>query len=265
MYYVERTFDEFAPRTRAKERLKRVLFSRAARLLTPGPDADDYVASYGVDREKIGRLNHVLDLSRYDRAYALRTGHDRDGLRAELGLTGFVFLYVGRLSRHKGIDSLLHAMALLRRTSPQLRLLLVGEPDQSMDVQGIITSLGLQDFVLAPGFIPQNDLWRYYAAADAFVFPTMGDTYGLVIDEAQASGLPIISSARVWELRERVRAGVTGLVVNSAEQSDLAQAMAELGSDPDRAAKMGVTGHGEASVRTLELWVNQIEDAVSRV
>jgi glycosyltransferase involved in cell wall biosynthesis len=265
MYYVERTFDEFSHRTAIKERAKRVLFSRAARLLTPGPDADDYVASYGVSREKIGRLNHVLDLSRYDLAYALRTGPDRNALRAGLGLHGFVFLYVGRLSSNKGVDSLLQAMALLRDADTQHRLLLVGESDPSIDVGRLIESLGLQERVIVHGFTPQASLARYYAAADAFVFPTLGDTYGLVIDEAQASGLPVISTSRVWELAERVQPGLSGLITNPSEASGLARAMAQLASEPEKARRMGLNGRSTASFRTLELWVSQVEDAVGRV
>ncbi len=63
------------------------------------------------------------------------------------------------------------------------------------------------------GFIQKRELPRYYALADVFVFPTLGDPYGLVVDEAMACGLPVISTSAAGEIHDRVEDGVNGYIV----------------------------------------------------
>ena len=79
-------------------------------------------------------------------------------------------------------------------------------------MQRICAERGIRNVIFA-GFFQKAELPRLYAAADVFVFPTLGDPYGLVVDEAMACSLPIISTSAAGEIRDRVESGVNGFVV----------------------------------------------------
>jgi glycosyltransferase involved in cell wall biosynthesis len=168
----------------------------------------------------------------------------RDAVRAELGLSGVVFLYVGRLWMGKGLDDLLHAYAsLVRAGDLETSLLIVGDGLDEARVRALVVQLQLPRVVFA-GFIQQDDLPRYQAASDVFVFPTLGDPNGLVVEEAMAAGLPVISTAAAGDIRVRVPDGEAGFVVPPADPGALAAAMRALASDAEARGRMAaMAGH----------------------
>ena len=142
---------------------------------------------------------------------------DREQLRRDLGLHGVTFVYVGRLWRDKGVGDLIDAYAKTRSaSSAETSLLLVGDGPDEASLRARCAAEGVSDVVFA-GFHQQEELAPYYAAADVFVFPTLGDPYGLVVDEAMACGLPVVSSTAAGELRRRVTDGVTGFITGPGD------------------------------------------------
>jgi glycosyltransferase involved in cell wall biosynthesis len=140
-------------------------------------------------------------------------------------------------------------------------LLIVGDgPDRDRFRQAVadrrIPRVVIRDFV------QQRDLPRILASSDALVFPTRGDPYGLVVDEAMAAGLPVISSTSAGEIRTRVIPGETGLLVEPDDSGALHAAMRGLHEHPDRAAAMGDRGGAAMEHRTPERWARQVTDAV---
>ena len=133
-------------------------------------------------------------------------GRDRAPVRADLGLRGrdFVALFVGDLQ--KGAAAAVRAVARV----PGVTLLVVSGSDPAPD-RAVAAAEGVSDRVV---FHPHaRDVARFYAAADAFVFPTMYDSYGMVISEAMAAGLPVITS-RMAGAAELIDAGVDGLLTD---------------------------------------------------
>jgi 1,2-diacylglycerol 3-alpha-glucosyltransferase len=188
----------------------------------------------------------------------------RDTLRTDLGVSGVVFLYVGRLWQGKGTDTLMAAYERVERELPRATtLLVVGDGPEERSIAR--TSEGRQLRIKLAGFHQKGELPRFYAASDVFVFPTLGDPYGLVVDEAMAAQLPIISSTAAGEIRERVVDGVNGFLVPPADASALADAMVRLAQDSGLRDEMGTRSYEMISPFTPESWAEAFEIAAEDI
>lgn len=115
-------------------------------------------------------------------------------LRSSLDWTGQrVLLYVGRIAKEKRLDLLLEAFALISKDEARARLVLVGRGPYMESLRGKSYKMGLSDKVTFAGGIPHEEVPRYMAAADLFVFTSTTDTQGLVLIEAMASGTPVVA------------------------------------------------------------------------
>lgn len=248
-----RTFDAWRPRSRRREISKRLLFPCASRFYVPGPDAAAYVAGYGVSEEKITILPEPVEVGRFRPAVAIREQRPADG-------GGCQFIYVGRLWRYKGLDYLFDAYEAVVRRVPNVSLRLVGDGLDETRYRARARSLPRVTFA---GYIRNEGLPEEYAAADVVVFPTLGDPYGHVVQEAMASARPVISTTSAGDISDRVLHGKTGLLVPAADSGALADAMLTLAGAPQMRETMGAAGFERIKSRTNGWWVAQIE-AVAR-
>ncbi len=152
-------------------------------------------------------------------------------------------LYVGRVSREKDLDVLASAYRLLRAEKVPVQLIVVGDGPYSQTL-----SAALPD-ALFTGYLQGKDLATAYASSDIFVFPSTTDTFGNVIIEAQASGIPVIVSDSGGP-KELVEDQANGLVTKSHDVEDFARAMRTLASDPKRRQEMGVKARESVVNRT---------------
>src|SRR6186997_1311268 len=150
-------------------------------VLSPSPSADASVVALGPDPPRLGRWERGVDTDRFDPAKA-----DRDAFPGEIKV-----LYAGRLTREKGVDLLAESFLRARRSDPRLHLLLAGGGPEEDELRA---RLGEDATFL--GWLGGEDLASAYASADAFLFCSRTDTYGQVILEAAASGLPVIAVAQ---------------------------------------------------------------------
>ena len=140
-------------------------------------------------------------------------------------MTGCVFIYVGRMVSGKGLDTLFSAYRKVRSVDLDVSLLLVGDGPEQQRLQA---ETGELSGVVWAGFIQPAQLPGIYSIADVMVFPTLGDANGLVVEEAMAAGLPVISTSAAGDIRARVPEGVAGYVVPPADPDALATRMIEL-------------------------------------
>lgn len=119
---------------------------------------------------------------------------DRSALKAELGIhpEQRVLLYVGRIATEKNMFTLLEAAAISMRSHPSTILLIVGDGPSRTECKEYAFSLGIGDRVRFEGFVPREQVDRYYAVADIFCFASTTETQGLVVSEAMSYGLPAI-------------------------------------------------------------------------
>jgi glycosyltransferase involved in cell wall biosynthesis len=161
---------------------------------------------------------------------------------------GMKFLYVGRVSREKNLELLAEAFMEIAVNSAPVQLVIVGDGPYNGELQEKLVGYP----VIFTGFLEGEGLATAYASSDVFVFPSTTDTFGNVVLEAQASGLPVIVSDGGGP-KELMLDGVTGLVTRADNREDLIDAMRSLLLDPSRVAYMGVnarafTEQGDASM-----------------
>ena len=221
----------------------------------PSQAIADELATFGVERGAIRVYPRGVDTGRFDPA-------KRNGFYKEWpGMDAFKLIYVGRISREKDLDILAAAFrkALQRLNGPEVRLVIVGDGPYREEMERDLDGLP----ALFTGVLHGESLAEAYASADLFVFPSTTDTFGNVVLEAQASGLPVIVSDKGGPM-ENIHPGRTGLVVRGRDADDLARAMLELCADPARAKRMGEDARafaeersfGSAFLATWELYRN---------
>jgi len=258
----EVTSDRWAPRRPWREVAKRTLFPHLDAVVTVGEDGERYAAAYGADPTRFVRVTHSIGSVHFspegDAARARR-----EQVRAELGLEGTAFLYVGRLWWGKGLDTLLDAHRDLRRSGAAASLLLAGDGEDEEHLRRRVEEEAIPGVVFA-GFREGVELVALYGACDAFVFPTLGDPWGLVVEEAMASGLPVVSSSAAGEIRSRVREGETGFVIPPQQPSALARAMERL-LETELRKRLGAAARESVQHRTPEAWAERFERAVVRI
>jgi D-inositol-3-phosphate glycosyltransferase len=202
---------------------------------------------YESDVSKIKIIPPGVDLSRF---YPISV----DEAKEVIGIPPCdqVILYVGRIEPLKGIDTLIEAIAYMRRNGnfeEQAFCLAVigGEPDLSREVldsemvrlKQLCHEYGLDDLVTFLGKRDQDTLPYYYSAAEAVVLPSHYESFGMVALEAMACGTPVVAS-QVGGLAYLVRDGETGFTVPSSDVAALADRLTKLIKDAGLRIRMGV-------------------------
>lgn len=210
-------------------------------VLSPSPSADDSLVALGAERARIGRWERGVDLTRFDPVKA-----DRDAYPGEIKV-----LYAGRLTREKGIDLLAECFLRAHQSDPRLHLLLAGGGPEEAELRA---SLGEAATFL--GWLGGEDLARAYASADVFLFASTTDTYGQVIVEAAASGLPVVAVAEGGPAA-LVENRHTGLLCRP-DADHLAGALLQLASAPLLRRQLGAAAAAAARGRTWERSLGQL-------
>jgi len=154
-------------------------------------------------------------------------------LRLRYGLPARFLLFVGLLEPKKNLGGLLQAVACLRRSArwpSDLGLVVAGDRGWAMgNLPQQVSALGLEGVLHFLGYVPDHDLPLLYGSAEAFVFPSLYEGFGLPVLEAMASGTPVVASTR-GSLPEI--AGDAAILVEPVEPEALADAIHRLVSDP---------------------------------
>ena len=200
-----------------------------------GTHAVKYLKHYGVPGKKMKVVPYCIDVAWFsNRATAARRGRER--LRAEWGTASdeIVLLFSGKLVPRKRPIDLLEACRLLRRRGVPARAVFVGAGLLEQELREKAVSENISAEFL--GFINQSNMPDVYAAADVLVLPSVIDTWGLVVNEAFACGVPAIVSDRVGCAPDMIRENLTGRVVPMGDSQRLAGAIEEFaGRMRDRA------------------------------
>jgi glycosyltransferase involved in cell wall biosynthesis/predicted metal-dependent phosphoesterase TrpH len=204
-------------------------------VLSPSDPADESLRALGIPSSRIARWDRGVDTARFDPS--LREPPARPG---ELTV-----LYAGRLTKEKGVDLLADAFLRAHARDPRLRLALAGGGPEE---QALRERLGERAVFL--GWLEGDALARAYASADLFLFASSTDTFGQVILEAQASGLPVVAVAEGGP-RTLIEDGRTGLL-RPADPDALAAALCDLAAAPAARGRLAAAALQEVRGRTWE-------------
>jgi phosphatidylinositol alpha-mannosyltransferase len=154
-------------------------------------------------------------------------------------------LFVGRLEKRKGLGDLLRAYELMHARVPKTRLIIVGDGPLRGQVESYISRHRLPDVVMA-GYVPDTVLPRYYCSADIFCAPATGaESFGIVLLEAMASGLPVVAT-EIEGYMSVLEPGRDSMTVQPKGWAELGAALIILARDADLRRRMGEYGHEKA-------------------
>jgi 1,2-diacylglycerol 3-alpha-glucosyltransferase len=230
-------------RVRAAERFKSSILNGFSAGLCPGNSARNYLVSLGMPEAAVFLGYDVVDNDYFEtRAAAVRAG---TAMPAAEGLTvldshwrGRYFLASSRFVPHKNLMGLLNAYAAYRVRAAGAHepwpLVILGDGPERGNLEAKRTAMGLDGTVHMPGFIQYEALPLYYATAGAFVHASRMEPWGLVVNEAMASGLPVAVSRRCGCAEMLVADGENGMTFDPADGGAMTDALWWLATHPDR-------------------------------
>ena len=153
----------------------------------------------------------------------------------------------GRVSKEKNLQLLATVFKTLIPSHPELKLFIVGDGPYLEEMRREMAGTPC----IFTGYLAGEELAEVYASCDLFVFPSTTDTFGNVVLEAQASGLPVIVTDSGGP-RESIIDGETGTIVPGDDEESLRHSINLLLADPDRLRKMGQAARDHVKQRTFE-------------
>lgn len=175
----------------------------------------------GVAPERGHVVPNTIDFS------GLSPGPKRADLLNQYGLDGPVLMTMGRLvgrERAKGFDQVLEVLPKLLDTHPSLTYLIAGKGPDRNRLASKAEQLGVRDQVVFAGYVPESEKADHFRLADAYVMPSQGEGFGLVVLEALACGVPVIGSTADGTA-EALQHGRFGTVVDPTDSDTLLQAI----------------------------------------
>jgi phosphatidylinositol alpha-1,6-mannosyltransferase len=201
-------------------------------------------------------LPNCVDLERFKRKTkdaALLRRHGLAGAR--------IIMTLGRIvenERYKGIDEVIDVMPRLLRRWPDLKYMIVGDGSDRPRLEAKVATMGLTDHVVFTGRITEVDKVAYYNLADAYVMPSSGEGFGIVLIEALACGLPVVGSG-VDGSRDALLGGELGRLVDPADNDAVFKAIAAALEDrrDERSSRLDLYSERTFKSR-VAAWVEQI-------
>ncbi|MGB9880937.1 MAG: glycosyltransferase family 4 protein, partial [Anaerolineae bacterium] len=203
--------------------IKRTIIRKADGYVSYGTKAAEYLQHMGASRKKIQVGVNTVDMEWYRRQWQLvRDG--RLSASARPNLPPVLLLYVGQLIERKNVKRLLEALARLR--DPDVGVLIVGSGPLESELKEFCRRSKVKN-VFFEGFKQQPELPRYYALADVLVLPSIKEVWGLVVNEALATGLYVLCSNCAGAAYDLIREGWNGRTFDPYDVDQLAALIRE--------------------------------------
>lgn len=237
----------------SKSLLIRSLFDWA---VSGGKAHREYLADLGFPEDRIARFYDVVDNDFYRRQCALYRQQSPNHFSLP---SNPYFLYVGRLASEKNVDGLLDAFITYRERGGTWSLVLVGDGPDAATLKQAAANSPFREAIYFPGQKTSADLPLFYAFAGCFVLPSTREPWGLVVNEAMASGLPIIVSSRCGCVPDLMLQGETGLIFDPANPTALTDSLIAIGtSTQERLASMSAMAANQVSLYSPAAFAREI-------
>jgi phosphatidyl-myo-inositol alpha-mannosyltransferase len=172
-------------------------------------------------------------------------------------------LFVNRLDRRKGFPVMVRAFAILAPRHPDALLVVAGDGKKRRAVRAL--PVGIRDRVIMLGSVPHDHLPPYHAASEVFCAPATGrESFGIVLVEAMAAGLPVVASD-IPGYREVVRHEVEGLLVPPSDPQRLAAAVSRILDEPELARELAQAGRARAARYSWDQVAREVEAVYEEV
>lgn len=260
-----------AKRNWLRELIKGRVVKQFDAALVGGQPQENYVKNLGFEERRIFRGYNVVDNDFFaERTAAAR--QDPNALRERLGLPARYFLASNRFIEKKNLARLVEAYRLYRVNAGEdaWHLVLMGDGPSRAEIESQVWSAGLSDCVHFPGFKQYDELPLYYAMAGAFCHVSTIEQWGLVVNEAMASGLPVLVSQNCGCAKDLVHDGINGWLVDPLDVGQMAARLGRLSGTDDIATmgeesrKIVASFHPRRFCEGLQSAINAIDPAAVR-
>lgn len=210
------------PKTGLKEIAKSIFFHRCQGIFCYGTRSKAYIQSYGIDPRLIyspcqaAALPHDYDAATITRRYAASPARSDDSP---------IFLFVGRLSKEKGLEDLLAAFRGIHEHLPKAKLLVAGQGSEGDHLRSQVVAWGLEPSIVFLGSQTPAQIGELLQNSTAMVLPSHQEPWGLVVNEALSYGCPVVVSDVCGCTPELVQNGITGYIFPVGDVGALGESM----------------------------------------
>lgn len=250
-----------------REWVKRGILRLCSSALVGGQAHSEYLVQLGMPAERVFLGYDAIDNEYFIReAKAIRA--DALAVRGRYNLPERYFLASARFVEQKNLHRLFQAYARYRQLCREAfkkpwDLVLLGDGELQGALSVLRSSLGLTESIHLPGFKQYPELPVFYALAEAFVHVSVTEPWGLVVNEAMASGLPVLVSDRCGCARDLVRNGRNGFIFNPYDEEELAKRLLLVSElELEKRMAMGIAGQEIISQWGPERFADGLVEAI---
>lgn len=247
-----------------KDTIKKFFAQRAAAVIGTGKTTTIYAKSLGVSEEKIYSIGFTTLFER-EIMPAPISNKEKKSIRKHIGLAeeNRYVLYAGQLVTRKGVDLLIKAWSQCNSLD-NWRLLIVGDGVEKENLQKIKSQLNLDTVDFIPN-VSKEKLLSYYKASDLFVLNTREDIWGLVVNEAMANGLPVLTTFQCVAGEELIENDVNGYLYDCDDVDSCARYLSKLMNEEKLRQQMGVNNMNKIKSFTIESEAKRICDIIDSI
>jgi glycosyltransferase involved in cell wall biosynthesis len=215
-----------------------------------------YLRELGFAGEKVARAYDVVD----NDFYATNASQARASVdRQTLGLPEEYFLFAGRLAVEKNVHGLLRSFAEYCATGGSWSLVVAGDGPLRYELAQWVRRSEINDRVHFVGLKTSDELATYYALAKCFILPSISEPWGLVVNEAMASGLPVIVSNRCGCVDDLVEHGANGFIFDPGRQDELTARLHTISKlSQAKLTQMGERSNEIVARYSLQAWASEV-------
>ncbi len=226
-------------RNPVRKKVRKLLTKRAAAYIAYGNLAKEYLKTLGTDKKEVFIAMNTVDTHFFEIKDKVLNSEVSQARMEHFSSTKNI-LYVGDLIKRKGVDFLIRAINELNKQHSDFCLHLVGDGPERQKLEEYCQNRQIHGKVYFWGHKSQKELLQMFTISDIFVFPTLFDPWGLVLNEAMAAGLPVIASKYAGATYDLVEDGVNGFVVDPYDVGDMANKIGIMLKDDQLRKKMGI-------------------------
>lgn len=196
-------------------------------IIVPGTQSKEYHLKMGASQDRIFISPNANNEQKYiDKMKDYKKNSSLIYRELSVSTTKNI-IFVGRFIKRKGIDHLIKSFSYVKDEIEDLGLILVGEGPEKDNLRVLCEDLGLKD-VYFTGFVNEEKKIEYYSISSLFVLPSLWDLHPLVLPEAMACSLPIVSTTEVASVRDLIIEGENGYIINSGNTDQLSSAIKKI-------------------------------------
>lgn len=258
--------------TRYELSWRRTLASPLVRLMVKGSDAyiaygtraKEYLIFLGAKPKKIFISWNTTNIE-YFRKESENYKKEKKSIKKKLGIkTAKVILYVGQLIERKGVKYLIEAFRKIKKEDKDVSLLIIGYGLLEKELMHLVKRQKISDVIFFGG-VKWEETPKYYAIADVLVLPSLEEVWGLVINEAMATGLPVIVTKVAGGSADLIRENENGFVVSPRSSGQIFQTLKRIINDDKKSKMMSEKSSEIIESFTPKIAVNQIYRAIISV